>query len=224
MTYKAIIFDLDGTLVNSIEDLGDSMNLVLDNFGYPTHNYKAYNHFVGSGIKNLVIKALPETHKTHDIVNTCFNAMMDVYSNNCTVKTKPYDGILELLNQLKSQKLKLSVLSNKSDILTKKVVSSLLPNYFHPVFGLTKEVNKKPNPIKALEISETLNIKPENIIFVGDTNIDIQTAKNANMLAVGVTWGFRDKKELIESGAKYILNHPTDLLDILHSKKKKDWR
>lgn len=215
MTYKAVIFDLDGTLVNSIEDIADAMNTVLKSYNYPTHSYEAYKYFVGSGIRNLVIKALPENQRNDKKINTYFEAMMTVYSNQCVNKTKPYDGIIDLLNQLKLHNLKMSVLSNKADALTKKITLHLFPDYFEPIFGLSIEGLKKPNPIIALEICKTLKVLPEETIYVGDTAIDMQTATNANMLAVGVSWGFRDEKELIENGAKHILNHSLDLMDVL---------
>ncbi|WP_147678543.1 HAD family hydrolase [Algibacter pacificus] len=213
--YKAVIFDLDGTLVNSIEDIADAMNTVLNNYNYPTHTYDTYKTLVGSGIKSLVVNALPKSNRSELQINLCLNAMMTVYSEQCTNKTKPYDGIAELLNHLKSKPLKISVFSNKADALTKKIVLALFPDYFEPVLGLKEEALKKPNPVVALEICKTLHVLPEETIYVGDTGIDIQTAKNANMLPVGVTWGFRDKNELIEHGAKHILNHPLDLISIL---------
>ena len=215
MTYKAIIFDLDGTLVNSIEDIADAMNAVLKKENYPTHTYEIYKTLVGSGIRSLVVNALPEPHRNALNIDTCFNAMMDVYKNGCTNKTKPYDGITELLNGLKSKPLQLSILSNKADALTKKIASALFLDCFDPVLGLKIEANKKPNPIVALEICSTLKVLPEETIFVGDTGIDIQTANNANMLAVGVSWGFRSEQELIENGAKHILKHPLDLLKLV---------
>ena len=215
MTYKAVIFDLDGTLVNSIEDIADAMNTVLRNHNYPTHSYKTYKNLVGSGVKSLVVNALPKNHRSDLEIDNCLNTMMTIYSERCTTKTQPYSGIIKLLDSLKSKQLKISVFSNKADVLTKKVVSALLPDYFEPVFGLKIEAHKKPNPIVALEICKTLNVLPEETIFVGDTGIDIQTANNANMLAVGVSWGFRDKKELIDHGASHILNHPLDLIDLL---------
>jgi phosphoglycolate phosphatase len=219
MKYKAVIFDLDGTLVNSIEDIADAMNIVLKSRNYPSHSYKTYEDFIGSGIRSLVQNALPQAHNNDEQVQTCFNAMMSVYSNQCINKTKPYNSIIALLEDLKSRQLKLAVFSNKADELTKKVTLSLFPNYFDSIDGLTIEAYKKPNPIKAIEISKTLNIKPEDIIFVGDSGIDMQTAKNANMYAVGVSWGFKPKEELIANGAKQVLNDPLDLIKILQVEK-----
>lgn len=215
MRYKAIIFDLDGTLVNSIGDIADAMNTVLSNRNYSTYDYDTYKTFVGSGVKSLVIKALPDTAPKQSEIDECLQNMMDVYSKNCTNKTKPYDGILELLETLHAKNIKLSILSNKEDSLTKKVTKTILPNYFSPVLGLKEEALKKPNPNVALQICNTLDVNPEETIFVGDTNVDIQTAINANMKAIGVSWGFRDKKELWDAGAEYVLEKPLDLLKIL---------
>ncbi|WP_298883818.1 HAD family hydrolase [uncultured Polaribacter sp.] len=215
MKYKGVIFDLDGTLVNSLHDIADSMNIVLKRYNYPTHSYKEYKNFIGSGIRSLVEKSLPIKHNNAKQINHCFNLMIDVYRDNCTSKTKPYDGILKLLDHLISRNIRISVLSNKSDEFTKKITHTLFPNYFDPVIGLSIETLKKPNPFVALEISKNLGIKNEEIIYIGDTGIDMQTANNANMYAVGVLWGFRSEEELIANGAKYLLNNPLDLIKIL---------
>lgn len=215
MKFKGVIFDLDGTLVNSLEDIADAMNSVLQDLNYPTHNYDTYQYFIGSGLRNLVSKALPETHNDEKHIDHCYQLMIEKYSDNCTRKTKSYDGIRELLDLLISQNIKLSVFSNKSDELTKKVVADLFPNYFNPVVGLSVEALKKPNPSEAIAISKSLGLKTEEIIFVGDSGIDMQTATNANMLAVGVSWGYRPEEELIANGAKQVLSHPLDLIQIL---------
>lgn len=215
MKYKAVIFDLDGTLVNSIKDIADAMNIVLEKRNYPTYDYETYKTFVGSGVKSLVIKALPEANPSKEEVAACLNDMMQVYSDCCTNKTKAYDGVLELLTQLESKDIKVSILSNKEDTLTKKIASFILPEYINPVLGLKLEADKKPNPKVALGICEDLKVNPEETIFVGDTDVDILVAKNANMLPVGVSWGFRDKESLISAGATHILEHPLDLIKIM---------
>jgi phosphoglycolate phosphatase len=215
MKYKAIIFDLDGTLIDSLYDIADSMNVVLQNLNYPTHSYEKHQSFIGSGIRSLVEKALPINQRNEKQVEACYKAMLEVYSNNCTIKTKPYQDIIKLLDELISRDVKLCVLSNKANEFTKKIVTTILPNYFSDVRGLTLEAYKKPHPFGALEISKNLQIKTEEIIYVGDTGIDMQTAKNANMLAVGVLWGYRPKEELITNGAKHVLQNPLDLIDIL---------
>ncbi|MDP4186099.1 MAG: HAD family hydrolase [Bacteroidota bacterium] len=215
MNFKGIIFDLDGTLINSLEDLADSMNNVLHHFNYPVHEVAAYNFFIGKGIRNLVRVTLPEPNRDEQTVEKCYRMMMETYSNNCINKTKPYNGIIDLLCELKSRNLKLSVFSNKADEFTKKIVQALMPDFFEIIMGLSTEANKKPNPYGALQISKELGISPENMIYIGDTNVDMQTATNAGMYAVGALWGFRTKEELIASGAKQIAATPMDLLNIL---------
>ncbi|WP_158839617.1 HAD family hydrolase [Polaribacter sp. L3A8] len=217
MKYKAVIFDLDGTLVNSIKDIADAMNVVLEKRQYPTYNYETYKTFVGSGVRSLVVKALPDANPKDKEVEACLNDMMQVYSEVCTVKTEPYEGILELLEELNAKNIKVSVLSNKEDTLTKKIAAFLLPEFLSPVLGLKVEVDKKPNPKVALETCDAMQVKPEETIFVGDTDVDILVAKNANMLPVGVSWGFRDKESLINAGAKHVLEHPLDLMKIVTS-------
>jgi len=215
MKFNGVIFDLDGTLVNSLEDLADSMNTVLQNNRFPEHETAAYNYFVGSGIRNLVREALPES-ADEQTVDRCFTAMVEIYRNNCMNKTKPYEGIPELLDELVLRKIKFAVFSNKADELTKKMVPVLLPDWdFELITGLRKEAYKKPNPLVALQISEKLGIPPGKMIYVGDSGIDMQTANNAGMYAVGASWGFRTREELISNGAKKLLDHPLDLIKIL---------
>jgi phosphoglycolate phosphatase len=215
MKFKGIIFDLDGTLVNSLEDIADAMNSVLQGLNYPTHSYAIYQYFIGSGLRNLVGKALPATHNDETQIDHCYHLMVEVYRDNCTHKTKAYDGIFELLDELKSRNIKLSVFSNKADDLTKEITETLFPDYFNPIVGLTTESLKKPNPFKTVEISKNFGLKAEEIIFIGDSGIDMQTATNANMCAVGVSWGYRPEEELLSNGAKYVLNQPADLIAIL---------
>jgi phosphoglycolate phosphatase len=215
MKYKAVIFDLDGTLVNSIKDIADAMNKVLLQKKYNTYSYEVYKTFVGSGLKNLVIKAIPFDEPSEEEVDACVKEMLKIYSENCTNKTIPYDGVLELLKILEEHNIKISILSNKEDTLTKKVAAALLPNTISPVLGLKEEVLKKPNPKVALEIAKEISIRPEEIIFVGDSDVDIQLAKNAGFLPVGVSWGFRSRQELIENGAATVLDLPSDLLQLL---------
>lgn len=212
MKYKGIIFDLDGTLVNSLEDIADSMNMVLQDLNYPTHSYDVFQYFIGSGLRNTVTKALPASNNSDEQIDNCFQSMVKGYSENCTIKTKPYEGILELLNELATRNIKLAVFSNKADELTKKIAAEIFPGHFDDVVGLSVESLKKPNPSKAITISKKWNLKPEEVLFVGDSDIDMQTAVNANMFAVGVTWGYRTEEELIASGANMVIHHPSDLI------------
>lgn len=215
MKFKGIIFDLDGTLVNSLEDISDAMNTVLTALNYPTHTYDTYQYFIGSGLRNLVSKALPASNNTDDQIETCFECMVDEYRKVCTLKTKPYEGILELLKTLSSKNIKLAVFSNKADELTKKIAAEIFPDYFDTAVGLSTELLKKPNPFEAIEISKNWNLNTEEIIFVGDSDIDMQTATNASMFPVGVSWGYRTEEELKASGAKVVLNTPMDLIEIV---------
>lgn len=214
MKYKAIIFDLDGTLINSLEDIADAMNKILIDNNYPTHIYESYNYFIGNGLHKLVSRALPEDKQNE--IDRCYEAMMTHYGENCIQKTKPYDGIQDLLEQLNSQNIPVSVLSNKSDALTKRITKAIFPECFEPIMGLTSEELKKPNPSTAIQISKELNCNPSEIIFVGDSGIDMQTATQAGMYAVGVSWGYRTKEELLSEGAKFILNEPSDLMKFLN--------
>lgn len=215
MNFKGAIFDLDGTLVDSLEDLADSMNKVLLDNNLPTHSLTTYKSFIGKGILNLVRVSLPETIQDEKTIMSYYNQMIEVYSDNCTVKTRPYDGIIDLIKELKEREVKLAVFSNKADEFTKKIVQTLMPDYFDMIVGLTIEAHKKPDPTGALKISEYFNIKPENIIYIGDTDVDMQTAQNANMYSVGALWGFRTKEELMDSGAKNVIVHPMDLIKLL---------
>jgi phosphoglycolate phosphatase len=215
MKFKGIIFDLDGTLVNSLEDISDAMNTVLTDLNYPTHSYDTYQYFIGSGLRNLVSKALPASNNSDEQIEICFDCMINEYREVCTIKTKPYEGIFELLDNLKSQNVKLAVFSNKADELTKKIAAEIFPNYFDAAVGLSTEALKKPNPFEAIEISKKWNLKPEEILFVGDSDIDMQTALNASMFPVGVSWGYRTEEELKNSGAKIVINNSEDLIEIL---------
>lgn len=216
MKFKGVIFDLDGTLVDSIEDLADSMNNVLISNNLPVHDLHAYKYFVGNGIRNLVRQAIPESVRNEELTAKCYNSMIERYRVNCTNKTKLYDGISNLLDELVARNLKLAVFSNKAHELTRKIVSELLPEWhFEVVKGLSDEALKKPSPVGAIEISKTFGIIPAEIAYLGDTGIDMQTANKAGMSAVGVLWGFRTEEELTATGAKYILHNPMDLIQIL---------
>lgn len=214
MTPKAVIFDLDGTLVDSLEDLADSMNSILSGFGYPTHQKDAYRYFVGRGIKNLVKSALPASASDEEIIMKCYNAMMDSYAKNCINKTAPYSGVLELLDSLKERGVKMAVFSNKAHPFTEQIVNDMFPGYFGQVEGLQIDELRKPNPSVALRIAEVFGVVPQETIYIGDTDTDMFTAVNAGMIPVGALWGFRKADELKEAGAQYLIAHPEELLQL----------
>jgi len=210
---KGVVFDLDGTLANSIEDIADSMNQVLTEKGFSTHNYTTYKTFVGRGIKSLVENALPESSRDESTLNESFERMMKVYDDNCIVKTCLYPGIAKLLSTLNEKGIKIAVFSNKANELTQKIVKTLLSDWkLEMVIGAGGEIPRKPDPTGALLISEKMGIPPSELMYIGDSGVDMQTAENSGMYATGVLWGFRDMEELLDNGAKMVLEHPIDLL------------
>ncbi len=214
--YKAIIFDLDGTLLNTLEDIGDSMNSVLESRNYPTHDMDKYRYFVGSGVRVLADRVLPEDKRNDDNIDECVKEFKEVYSKNWKNKSKPYDGVPETLDRITAIGLKVAILSNKPDEFVKLCVDELLASWnFKKVIGLSDRTPPKPNPKGALEIAESFKIGPAYFIYVGDTSIDMKTANSAGMFPVGALWGFRAKEELLESGAKALLERPLDILNFL---------
>ncbi len=216
MKFKAILFDLDGTLLDTIEDLTDSMNTVLNRLGLPGHTVETCKKFVGDGVEIFALRALPETHHDDASVARCAADMREVYRKRWSLKTRPYDGIPDLLDSLTQHNLKMAVLSNKPDDSTKEMVAELLSQWrFDPVMGARSSVPKKPAPTGALEISRYLDLSPEEILYLGDTGTDMKTARAAGMYAVGVLWGFRTADELATSGAEVLIKHPTEALSLL---------
>ena len=215
MKFKAVIFDLDGTLLNTLDDIGDSVNRVLNKKGFKTHEIDKYREFVGDGSKILITRALPQTHRTDEIINECLEEFFKDYGSNWDKMTHIYNGIAELLDELTIRNLKLAILSNKRHDLTIRCMEKYFSRWhFDSVLGLRDTVPKKPHPVGAFETADILKILPEKIIYAGDSANDIKTAVAAGMFPVGVLWGFRGKKELKESGAKALIGHPMDLLNI----------
>ncbi|MGJ0317596.1 HAD family hydrolase [Aliarcobacter cryaerophilus] len=211
---KTVIFDLDGTLLDSIEDIASSMNKVLESLQLPTHKIEDYKHFVGGGVDILVENAL--NNQSKEIKDEVTKRFKIEYDGKLHSKTLPYDGIYELLDELKKLDINLAVLSNKPHEFTVSYVNHFFKNYdFKEVHGQKKDVPKKPDPKAALDIVKCLDSSCENTYFIGDTKIDMQTAKNANMTAIGVLWGFRDEKELRDFGADFIVSNPLEILKII---------
>ena len=216
MSYNAVLFDLDGTLLDTLEDLGNSMNRVLITQGFPTHPLDAYRYFVGDGITMLVTRTLPEEQRNEAVIQRCMALFREDYGQNWKVKTRPYDGIPEMLDALEARGLKLTILSNKPHEFTKRCVAQILPSWhFDIVLGQRDAVPRKPDPAGAIEIAEVLNITPSEFLYLGDTANDMQTAVAAGMFPVGVLWGFRTRQELLENGAQVLLDRPLDILTIL---------
>ncbi len=215
MNYRAVIFDLDGTLADTLEDIADNMNRVLAERHFPTHEYDAYRFYVGNGLKNLVTQCLPESARNDVIISECHDRMVAEYNLNYINKTQLYEGIPELLDTLSSQHIKLAVLSNKADPLTQKICNELLKKWkFEVVMGANDRFPRKPDPASATFVSGQMGIMPANICYLGDSDVDMKTAIAAGFYPVGAGWGFRPKEELAENGAKRVIDHPMDLLNI----------
>ncbi len=216
LTYEAVVFDLDGTLLNTLEDLASSVNRVLGARGFPEHPVDAYRYFVGSGTYSLVRAALPEEEPADSLVTSCLAEFMTDYSENWKVKTHLYDGIAELLDGLAKRSVRTAILSNKPHEFTLLCVREFMPQWdFEIILGQRDGVPRKPDPAGALEIADRLGLEPGQILFVGDSSVDMDTAVNAGMFPVGVLWGFRGKDELIEHGAAATVENPAQLLDII---------
>ena len=216
---KTIIFDLDGTLIDSLEDIAVCMNQVLKELNLPTHEMNDYKYFVGGGISILVDNALNALNKeiTDELKEKVTQRFKEIYDQKLHLKTKAYDGIYELLDELVTLDCNIGILSNKPHEFTVQYANSLFSKYnIKEVHGQKSDVPKKPDPIAAITIANSFNIPCEEIYFVGDTMVDMQTAVNANMIGIGVLWGFRDEKELMENGADFIVKHPLDILDIIN--------
>ena len=213
---QAIIFDLDGTLLDTLTDIANSMNAVLTQLGFATHPIEAYRYFVGDGMDCLIRRTLPKDHTDEKTIDKCLKAAKDEYSKRWAENTKPYPGIPELLWALENRSFHKVVLSNKPDDFTKLTVEKLLPHWsFQIVRGASHSIPKKPDPTAALQIAGELHIHPHRFLYLGDTNTDMLTANSAGMYAVGALWGFRTAKELLASGAKALVEKPLDVLNLL---------
>ena len=215
--FRAIILDLDGTLLDTLEDLADSMNGTLSHFGFPVHALEKYKYFVGNGIEKLVKRSLPGSAKNDpQAISQCLEMMRQTYERNWNVKSRPYPGIPELLDSLSVRGLNMAVLSNKPHDFTLKIIEKLLPAWrFDPIMGERPPIPRKPDPSSALEIANRLGVEPAGFLFLGDTATDMKTANAAGMFAVGALWGFRNAEELIASGAGKLIAKPAELLELL---------
>lgn len=216
MKFKAVVFDLDGTLLDTIDDLADSMNAVLAANALPTHGVDQYKYFVGDGVETLVERVLPENARDPETIRTLVTQMKRHYGQHWADKTRPYEGIPELLAELERRGLPIAVLSNKPDEATQGVVARFFPAVrFAWVQGALSSVPKKPHPAGAIAIAQRLGLAPADILYVGDTNTDMQTGNAAGMCTVGVLWGFRTAEELIANQAKTLIAAPAELLNLL---------
>lgn len=217
MQALAIIFDLDGTLLDTLDDIADSMNAALSTCGFPLHPVGAYRDFIGEGLDTLVRRALPEPHRDPETVQRCLQQMRHVYGSNYAVKTRPYPGIDLLLTELRQRNIKLAVLSNKLDEFTRIMINKYFPaHHFESVWGARVDVPIKPDPAAALSIAADLQLAPGQIIFAGDSLIDIQTARNAGNIPAACLWGYTSADVLRAAGVNILLEKPVDLLNYIN--------
>jgi phosphoglycolate phosphatase len=216
MTFKAVIFDLDGTLLDTLYDLGNSMNNVLERKGFSLHKIEKYRYMIGKGVEFLVASALPPGNRDEASVKNISAEYRDEYDKNWRNRTKPYDGIVELINKLYSVDIKMAVLSNKPHGPTEECIREFLPfEKFDIILGQRQGTPPKPDPGGAVEISMKFNIPPHEFLYLGDTDVDMKTAVAAGMYPVGVLWGFRTAEELTENGAKVLINKPEELMELI---------
>ncbi|MBU5337568.1 HAD family hydrolase [Intestinibacter bartlettii] len=216
MKYNTVIFDLDGTLLNTLEDLGDSVNFALKSFGYPTRTYEEIRSFVGNGVKDLVTKAVPNG-TDEDTILKCLQVFKDHYKTNMRNKTAPYNGIMNLLEELNSRGIKLGIVSNKYDFGVKNLNKYYFKDLIPVAIGEREGIRKKPAPDTVLTAMKELGSQRETSLYVGDSGSDMITAQNAGMKSIGVTWGFRDADSLRESGADFLVDSPEQLLNIIEN-------
>lgn len=216
---KAVLFDLDGTLVDSLTDLADGVNRAIAKKGFQTHPVDAFKYFVGDGIPKMIERALPENRRDSNTVNEIKKDFLEYYSLHYADNTYAYKGMPELVTTLKEQGFIVAVVTNKQQDMADEVVKSLYGDAFDLIFGKRDGIPAKPDPTAALMAMEQLGVTPKECIFIGDSGMDVATAVNSGAVPVGELWGFRQKDELLKNGAKYIINKPEELLDIIEELK-----
>lgn len=213
---KAVIFDLDGTLLNTLDDLADSTNYALSRFGYPTRTIEEVRQFVGNGVAKLIERAIPEG-KNNPNFEKCLAIFKENYAQNMYNKTAPYNGIIEMFSNLKSKGIKIAVVSNKFDLAVKELCKKYFEGFIDFAAGENEAqgIKKKPAPDTVISVLNEFNFAPEDAVYVGDSDVDIMTAKNSKMSCISVTWGFRDEKFLLENGATILINAPSEIYNHL---------
>ena len=211
---NTIIFDLDGTLLNTLEGLKNSTNFALKKFNSPEMTLEQTRSFVCNGVRKLIERAIPIGEQNQDF-EKCLNTFKEHYSKTMYQKTVAYDGIEDMLTELKKRGVKTGVVSNKFDTAVKELCKNYFDGLIIVAIGESPNVRKKPAPDSVLKAMKILGAKPENTLYVGDSDVDIQTAKNSNLKSVGVTWGFRDRELLEKEGADFIINTPCELLELI---------
>lgn len=217
MRYKLAVFDMDGTILNTLEDLADSTNYALKANGLPERTIDEVRKFVGNGIRLLIERAVP-TDTDKKLTDKVFDTFKEYYKTHCAVKTRPYDGIKDVLLELRKAGCLTAVVSNKADFAVQDLCKDYFDNLFDFAIGEREGIKKKPAPDSVFEVLSKLNVEKDNAVYIGDSDVDFATSVNAGMDVIMVGWGFRDEEFLREKGAKRIIKQPSEILDIILEK------
>ncbi len=215
---RAVLFDLDGTLADSLADLATACDRTLEKFGYPRHSREEYRMFVGNGIPKLMERALPAEYRTPEEVERALAVFLADYGVHYADQTTAYDGMPQLLDVLREKGIRIAVITNKAQEMAEKVVQRLYGDRFDLIFGKREVFLPKPDPAAAWEAMRVLSVSPQECLFVGDSAVDMKTAANCGATPIGVLWGYRDRAELINNGAQILLESPSQLLPFLEEK------
>ncbi len=211
---KGIVFDLDGTTLHTLDDIKNSLNKVLERNGYPAKTYDEVRKMVGNGSRNLIREALPVNDD--ETIERILEEYIADYSVNYHITTRAYEGIPELLERLQERGILMAVNSNKPDMMTRALMKECFPDIrFTKIIGQRDDIPRKPDPASTNMIVEEMNLPKNEVLYIGDSETDVKTAKNAKLASVGCLWGFRDRKTLEEAGAEYIVERPEDILKLL---------
>lgn len=211
---EAVIFDLDGTLLNTLYDLTDAVNYALEQYGQPQRSIEEVRAFVGNGLRNLMLQAVPDGEK-NPVFEELFVFFRAYYKAHCNIKTAPYEDILALMEELKQRHIKMAIVSNKIDSGVKELNAIHFSKYMDVAIGEREGISRKPAPDSVNEALRILEVDKTHAVYVGDSDVDIQTAKNAQVRCISVSWGFRDEAFLKEHGAEILIDSPLELLDYL---------
>lgn len=219
MKKNIIIFDLDGTLLNTLNDLADSTNITLEHFNYPTRTVEEVRNFVGNGVAKLIERAIPDGRSNPDF-EKCLEYFKQSYSQNMYNKTSPYNGIIEMLEKLRTKGCKIAVVSNKFDIAVKELCKRYFPGLIDFAAGENEAegIRKKPAPDTVLKVLKVFNADKSLAVYVGDSEVDIMTAQNSGIPCISVSWGFKNKPFLVVHGAEFIADTPEDIIYYLQNK------
>lgn len=214
MKFNSVVFDLDGTLLDTLGDLRDSVNFALEKNGLPKRTTEEIRSFVGNGIRLLIERSVPE-NTSFEITEVCFSDFKEYYKDHSAILTKAYDGIIDLMKELKSKGIKIAVVSNKADFAVKTLMEDYFNGLYDCAYGERAGVLRKPAPDGVFDAISEMGAEVKDSVYIGDSEVDVETSKNAKLPCIAVTWGFRDKKVLESLNPEYIVDSPSDILNII---------